>query len=752
MNTEENQSPVAGSACPICGSGSNNAFGFDGLCLRCAGVRVLELESGTPWAVDETPTPLERIGPYEIIEELGHGGMGRVYAARQPGLGRIVAVKAIREGVNPDLDLRFLREIQTVARLRHQNIVAVHESGRAAGSLYFSMDYIEGGDLATRLKHDPANPREAVFIMSKVADALAYAHEQGILHRDIKPSNILLDGKEPKLADFGLAAQIEAGGDLTAVTHILGTPHYLAPEAIIGGSAAQTVASDIYSVGVILFEMLTGRTSFAGASAAELPALVKEADAPSLRLLAPAVPRDLETVCLKCLERDPMRRYPNAAELAEDLRRFLANQPVRARPASALYRLRKFERRHRLVVVSAGLVLATLVAATGVSLWLAARARRAEQRAASESATSKAVVTFLEHDLLEQASPNLQPDRDIKLITVVGRAAEKVSARFKDQPEAEPGIRETLAQTYDSLGDYSAERPQLERAAKLSEELEGSENERDTQRQGCRSRCSYPGWGGLDEARKLLEHVISLEARTLGSGAQQTLHSTNDLVFVLSQAGKIQEAEVIAAQMVARCTKALGPLSDENILAAEANLSSMYFWEGRYDLAETTNKEVVAAYTEKLGPEDPITLVAMSNLAAVYANEDKMQEAQDMDEKLFDLRKRILGPEHPETLRTMNNLGAAYRANGRFELAEATNKASYQGRLKLYGPEHPDTLMAQSNLILAYVERGRLAEARALGTQGLESATRALAGSLRDPRHPLRSLGSRPAPRQSCRG
>ena len=726
MNPEETAPPSASSTCPRCGSGTNNVFGYEGLCLRCAGLRVLELESGsdTPWEPPLEERPLERIGPYEIIEELGRGGMGRVYAARQPGLGRIVAVKAIREGLDARLDLRFQREVQTVAGLRHPNIVVVHESGRSGGNLYFSMDYIEGGDLAARLRVEAVAPREAALLMSKVADALAYSHEKGVLHRDLKPSNILLDGAEPKLADFGLASQIDPGGSLTAATHILGTPHYLAPEAIAGGSAEQTVASDVYSAGVILFEMLTGRTPFAGASAAELPALVREAEPPSVRLLAPAVPRDLETICLKCLERDPARRYASAAELAGDLRRYLAGEPILARPASAWYRLRRFERRHRLAVVASGLVAATLVAATALSLWFASKARVAEREAAADSATSKAVVDFLQHDLLEQAAPDQQPDRDIKLSTVVDRAAAKVGDGFRDRPEVELGVRESLALTYESLADYGAEKTQIERAVELSRSLYGPEDKRTLSDEG-QQALLLARTGHFPEAMAMLTEVIRLESRVLGPDARQTIHSTTDLIFIEHQMGRIQDAEALARDTLGRATRALGPM-DADTLAAETDLSSMYYWEGRYREAAPLNEHVIQAFTKLYGPESPTTLLAMGNLAAIYANEDRMQDAQAMDERLYETRKKLLGPEHPDTLRTLNNLSSVCRQNGQLERAEECGTLSYGGRLKILGASHPDTILSQVNLVWAKLERGKEAEADALGTQGLDTANKAL--------------------------
>jgi tetratricopeptide (TPR) repeat protein len=723
MKPDDDQAPRE-AACPRCGRASSNPFGFDGLCLRCAGVRVLELESGEILEPHPQDKPLERIGPYEIIEELGHGGMGRVFAARQPGLGRIVAVKAIQEGLNAGLDLRFHREIQTAARLRHANIVVVHDSGRADGRLYFSMDYIEGGDLAARLKVESIGNREAATLVAKVADGLGYSHEQGVLHRDLKPSNILLDGTEPKIADFGLSAQIEAGGDLTAVSRLLGTPHYLAPEAIAGGSACQSVASDIYSLGVILFEMLTGRTPFAGASAAELPALVGNSDPPSVRLLAPAVPRDLETICLKCLDRDASRRYATAGAVADDLRRFLSGQAIVARPASTLYRMGQFGRRHRLAMGASALVALTFVGATGVSLWLAAKARRAELRAAAESATSKSVVEFLQHDLLEQAAPDSQPDADVKLRTVVDRAAASVAGRFKGQPEPELAIRQTLELTYDSMGDYEAVRKEIDRVVELCLQLYGPDDRR-TLKAMSEQALVLARLGRHADAERSMTRVIASETQALGADDRQTLHSTNDMVFILHEAGGIENAGALAKEMIGRCTKALGP-DDPETLAAEADLSSMYFWQGRYSEAEPLNELVLEADKKSLGPEHPTTLSSMSNLAAIYSNEDKIEKAMAMDENLYEIRKVRLGPDHPDTLRTLNNLGAAYRQGGLLDKAKEANTLAYEGRLRLLGPGSPDTFMAQSNLVWARLEKGDTADADSLATQGVARASKTL--------------------------
>ncbi len=436
-------------SCPRCGAASAHPFaGAGGVCLRCAGERAFALGSNAPF---DSVTPDEvfeqaaradtsaldapaHIGPYEIIEELGRGGMGRVYAARQSGLGRIVALKVLSlgPGAPPELEMRFLREAQTVARLRHPHIIAIHDSGRATGHVYFSMDYIEGGDLSRRLRERPVSVHEAATLVAKVAAALAHAHAEGVLHRDLKPSNILLDGVEPRLADFGLAAQLETSGDFTSASGVFGTPHYLAPEAMRGGGAALSAASDLYALGVVLYALLTGRTPFAGASPAELPALVYDTDPPALRLLAPAVPPDLETICLKCLERDPTRRYASAVALAEDLRRFLAGEPILARPISGAGRFLRWCHRRPALAAIWFLVTAMAVGSTVASFWIL-RARTAAEKSLVIARTAEAAG----RERLREAK--LGEARAIRRTALPGRRAEALAA-LAEAAKIRPGI------------------------------------------------------------------------------------------------------------------------------------------------------------------------------------------------------------------------------------------------------------------------------------------------------------------------
>lgn len=377
-------------------------FAFDPDALRRLGELTLSTSDGTETvatepAPPEAALPHRRLGDYELLEELGRGGMGIVYLARQAGLDRTVALKVISTHgeATMEAESRFRREAQNAARLRHPNIVTVYESGRAAGCSFFSMDHIQGGDLAERMRRAAFTPREAAAIMCKVASGVAHAHAAGVLHRDLKPSNILLDAGEPRIADFGLSTQLEPGGDLTVVTSVLGTPHYLAPEALLQGSAAMSESTDLYALGAILYELLTGRRPFAGATVGELAALVPHVEPPSPRLLNPLVERDLETICLKCLAKNPADRYVKVQGLVDDLGRWLVDEPIQARPPSALERFSRWCRR-RPALAAAWFLLAALALVSALSAVVVARERAAateQLRAALIAQTTATLAT-----------------------------------------------------------------------------------------------------------------------------------------------------------------------------------------------------------------------------------------------------------------------------------------------------------------------------------------------------------------------
>src|SRR5438874_7594546 len=290
-------------------------------------------------------TMLGELGDYELLEEIGRGAQGVVFRARQKSLNRTVALKVIALGhwaTDPHLK-RFRREAEAAASLDHPSIVPIYEVGERDGSCYFSMKFIEGGQLDAVVKREPMPMRQAVELIAKVARTVHYAHEHGILHRDIKPGNILVDQKnEPHLTDFGLARLIETESTVTRTMEVLGTPSYMAPEQAVGNNDAVTCATDVYGIGAVLYQLLTGQPPFAGGTTYETIKLLLDTEPRQPRLFNPKIDRDLSTICLKCIEKDPKRRYPSALTLAEDLERWLKHEPILARHTGILARGKKW--------------------------------------------------------------------------------------------------------------------------------------------------------------------------------------------------------------------------------------------------------------------------------------------------------------------------------------------------------------------------------------------------------------------------
>src|SRR5438046_4295917 len=310
-------------------------------------------------------------GDYELLEEIGRGGQGIVYLARQKSLNRSVALKVISLGqwASKAHLKRFRREAQAAASLDHPYIVPIYEVGERDGSCYFSMQFVEGGQLDEVLKRTPMSIRHGAELIAKLARTVQYAHEHGILHRDIKPGNILVDTKgEPHLTDFGLARLLETKSTVTHTMDVLGTPSYMAPEQASGRNEQLTSATDVYGLGAVFYQLLTGHPPFAGGTTYETVRLVLEAEPRQLRLWNPKIDRELSTICLKCLEKDPKRRYSSALALAEDLEHWLKHEPIRARRIGVFTRGKKWVWRNPtndMLMASLG----ALALAVGVTIW-----------------------------------------------------------------------------------------------------------------------------------------------------------------------------------------------------------------------------------------------------------------------------------------------------------------------------------------------------------------------------------------------
>jgi WD40 repeat protein/tRNA A-37 threonylcarbamoyl transferase component Bud32 len=404
----------------------------------------------TPGSPDVDLAARPRFGDYELLAVIGQGGMGVVYQARQRSLNRLVALKMIRAGrlASAAEVQRFRQEAEAAAALDHANIVPIHEVGEHEGQLYFTMKLVQGDSLAGRREAFAGRPRDAARVLATVARAVHHAHERGILHRDLKPANILVDAAgSPHVCDFGLSRRSEGDGGLTETGQLLGTPAYMAPEQTAGSRPATTTASDVYSLGVILYELLAGRAPFRGSDVLQTLEQVRSAEPVPPRRLQPALPRDLETICLKCLHKDPAKRYASAAALADDLQRFLDGQPIQARPLGRLERLRRWVRRRPLLASLAAIVVLALAGAAVGIFWhtVQLRAALAEVREREQQVRQHLYVADL-----KLAHQFAWKNGDIRQMLERLRRHEPAAGEAEDRPGFEWHYLNRLAHTNDA--------------------------------------------------------------------------------------------------------------------------------------------------------------------------------------------------------------------------------------------------------------------------------------------------------------
>ncbi|HVS34426.1 MAG TPA: serine/threonine-protein kinase, partial [Gemmataceae bacterium] len=419
----------------------------------------------TPTVAGTAPPGRLAVPGYDILQELDRGGMGVVYQARQRGFNRLVALKMILSGAHagPAERQRFRAEVEAVARLQHPNIVQVHEVGEHDGKPYFSMEFCPGGSLARKLAGTPLTPQEAASLVETLALALQAAHEKGVVHRDLKPGNVLLaeDGT-PKVVDFGLAKRMDAEGQ-TQSGAVMGTPSYMAPEQAAGKVKEVGPAADVYALGAILYECLTGRPPFKGPTTLETLAQVLSDDPVRPRQLQPTTPIELEAICLKCLEKAPVQRYGAAAELAADLGRWRRGEPVQARPVGRWERARKWVRRHPLRATVYGLAALLLVVGVGGGgatwLWLRAEANAAEAVKAKGEAESARRTAEGAQGRAEQLEAEAVKARDV----IKDLHRQLTQRAYADQT--------FLAQSEWEAGRFQHARDLLQQASRLQEEL-----------------------------------------------------------------------------------------------------------------------------------------------------------------------------------------------------------------------------------------------------------------------------------------
>ncbi len=675
-----------------------------------------------PWSTPLQPAALpplaegpgSQIGPYRLLQQIGEGGMGAVFMAEQDRpVRRRVALKVIKPGMDSAQVLaRFEAERQALALMEHPNIARVLDAGATdSGRPFFVMELIKGIPITQYCDEARLSPRERLELFVPVCQAIQHAHQKGIIHRDIKPSNVLvteIDGKPvPRVIDFGIAkATDQRLTERTLFTQfgsIVGTLEYMSPEqASLSGVDVDTRA-DIYSMGVLLYELLTGTTPLERhrlreAGYAEILRRIKEEEPPkpSTRLsgsgdglasiaarrgMEPArltrlVRGELDWIVMRALEKDRDRRYETATHFARDVERFLTDEPVEACPPSAGYRLRKFARRHRAVLSTAAAIAAVLIATTGVSVWQAIRATRAERHAVDSAEVAQEVNNFFIDDLLRnskmegQLRAGMPPDPDIKMRTLVDRAAGQIERRFAARPLIEAAIRDAVGNVYSALGLASQALPHLERA-------------------------------------------YELRRRLLGESNRYTIGTMNDLGIVEQDLSLFDRAEAHFRQALALARGMPGGPGDlEHMLVA--NLSNCLTFTDRHAEAESLLRQVLRASHGGTAREKLSRIIDLNKLGALLGRCGREAEAEPLFQEALRDARAVSGDDHPMVPELLNNLAQVQASRGRFAEAERMAREALEAARRLRGDRHPDTLSAMGSLGRNLVMLGRLDEAEAI--------------------------------------
>jgi hypothetical protein len=576
--------------------------------------------------------------------------MGIVYKAHQIALNRAVALKMIKSGgfASEAQLLRFQNEAEAVAHLDHPHIVPIYEVGRHLGRHFFSMKLVAGKSLDKRLGDFATDFRKAARVMASVARAVHHAHQRGILHRDLKPANILVDeAGEPHVTDFGLATRIENDSELTETGTPMGTPSYMAPEQASGDKGSLSTATDVYGLGTILYALLAGRAPFAGTTVLETLDKVRNSSPELPSQHNNRVPRDLEIICLKCLEKEPNHRYESALALAEDLDRWRAGMPILARPVGSLTRAAMWCRRNKALASLAALLMLALVGGLAGVSW---KWREADH----ERAKTEAVNELLNRKLLAQASLESDPlAKNLTVCELLDRAAAQLGGWVDGQPDIEAKIRETIGGAYLSLTQY-------------------------------------------EPAEKHLRAATELDARLYGPKHRNTLRANNLLATLLDQTNREAEAEPLLRQNLDDCRIQLGR-DDPVTLDTAERLGTTLWHVGKGDESEAVLRKNVNDRSRVLTPEHADTLRSTYLLSRLLRERRQFADAEHFAYLYAHSVQCTRGTNHPDNILALTNQADVLRDQGKLAAAEPIYRQAAIEAERIRGAEHHSTLAAKND-------------------------------------------------------
>ena len=708
---------------------------------------------------------------YSIVAERQRGGQGVVYEAFHHATRRRVAIKVLHAtGPGSSSRARFEREVEILAQLRHPNIVGIHDSAQTGDRLYYVMDLVDGEPLDRWIaRRDPgvacppdveplSDPREAwtpddtLGLFIKVCDALQAAHLRGVIHRDLKPANVLVDRSgEPHVLDFGLAKWAEGcedatvTADLTQTGQFLGSLLWAAPEQLEGDQRDVDSRSDVYSLGVMLFQGLTGRMPYPIASAiAQTAQYIREHEPERPSRLRSELDDEIDTIVLKCLQKEPPRRYQTAGEVARDLQRYLNHEPIEAKRESTIYMLRKQLRRHRLAVGASAAVLAACGAGLAASLvfWHDADLQRARAEASSAAAAKSASetrrVAEFQATLLGRIDPEVM-GRDVLdairrkrgdsaavddalrgvSMTDVARetlthalldpAEREIETQFSHQPEIEVRLRDTLAELYRNMGRYGESERHIRRAIELRSKMPEADLYHDMNRLGVILLES----GKAAEAEVSLREALDYAERRYGPSSSETATVLDNLATLIAERGALDEAEAMLRRAHSIWTGLYGERHPDTLTSLN-NLVALLLRSGRIDECEPIARQVLETRRATLGKDDVQIAVSLRNLARIQFTRGELDACEINLREALRIERVARGNDHPAVAGSLNALAMLLMARGSLDDAEALFREALASQRRLLGDAHAETLTTRGNLGALLVRRGDLPAAIAM--------------------------------------
>ncbi|MGA8631621.1 MAG: serine/threonine-protein kinase [Terracidiphilus sp.] len=709
------------------------------------------LETQSPVAPQ---APSNVIGPYQLLEVIGEGGMGQVWLAEQKSpVRRRVAVKLIKAGMDTrEVVARFESERQALALMDHPAIAKVFEAGSTpTGRPYFVMEYVAGMPITAFCDKHRLTLRQRMELFILVCDGVQHAHQKAIIHRDLKPSNILvseIDGKPmPRIIDFGVAKAISqrlTGGTMfTQLGTVIGTLGYMSPEQADSAGEDIDTRTDVYSLGAILYELLVSalpldlnqlaydevlrrlrdqdalrpstRVRTLGESSA-IAAKNRGADTPTL---ARQLRGDADAITLKALDKDRNRRYASASDLADDIGRYLHDEPVRARPPSAAYRTRKYVRRHRLGVAMAAAGLLLLVGFSVAQAVELRRISRERDRADRMRERADRISQFMTK-MFKVSNPSEARGNTVTAREVLDQASQQIGNGLNNDPELRARLIGTMAQTYSGLGLYGRAQALSQQALDIEQPLLGPQN-RLTLATESELAQDIRAQGHLAEAEQSLRATLSAQQKALGPDDPDTIATMDRLGYALSNEAHHVEAEAIFRQTLAAERRTLGP-ADAQTLNTLNELAQSLTVQGRYTDADQIYTELIAAQRQSLGADHPATLLSMEHAAENLTEEGRYSEAEKLENEVIAAQSRVLGPDHPQTLRTETFLAVTLTKEGHYAEADKLQTQVIAAKRRVLGTSHASTLQSMELEALTLNGEGRYAESEKMFDEVIDIA------------------------------